>query len=384
MKKKRILLSLSLLSAAAFSLSACVKNADSSNTDLSPVESSSDNKTSLPTNANNQEGNDNSSLIPSINPTDGALDNSGTQTDENQPSQNLGNNETPNDPVNVVTQLDVTFDSGSTKNVVKIDKDNKVTKPDDPVKNGYTFNYWEYNGTEYDFNSPIVKSITLTARFTPIAGLTKLGFGDGYTEWTKLEEAVGTKENNGKIALKSVVTMNNIKFMSNGSNGVTGNGTTYATQKAEVKINMKSAGTIFVEGTWGSSSDGGCVYLKDSNGNEVYKSKSYPKNTTDSKSDISFSKEVPAGEYTLSSDKTITLSKLYYERVVTNVTLSFDTAGGKAINPITVEKYDVIENLPTPTYDNNIFLGWFIGQDSNTQFTEETKVTDNTTIYAKW
>ena len=42
----------------------------------------------------------------------------------------------------------------------------KVNEPSAPTRNGYTFVGWYYNGSEFDFNTPITGSITLTAQWS--------------------------------------------------------------------------------------------------------------------------------------------------------------------------------------------------------------------------
>ena len=41
-----------------------------------------------------------------------------------------------------------------------------VVKPNDPVKEGYTFAGWQLEGKDYDMNTPVEKDITLTAKWT--------------------------------------------------------------------------------------------------------------------------------------------------------------------------------------------------------------------------
>ena len=59
----------------------------------------------------------------------------------------------------------VTFDTngGNTISSVKVKKNELVTKPTDPVKDGYTFKEWQVNGTTFDFTSPITSNTTITA-----------------------------------------------------------------------------------------------------------------------------------------------------------------------------------------------------------------------------
>ncbi|MCI9233721.1 MAG: InlB B-repeat-containing protein [Bacilli bacterium] len=59
----------------------------------------------------------------------------------------------------------VTFDSagGSSVESQKVSKGEKVKKPTNPTRNGYTFVEWTLDGKSYDFNSKVEKSIKLVA-----------------------------------------------------------------------------------------------------------------------------------------------------------------------------------------------------------------------------
>lgn len=59
----------------------------------------------------------------------------------------------------------VTFDNEGEITTQKVMQGNAANKPDDPVKNGYTFDGW-YNGeSKYDFTSPVTENFTLTAKW---------------------------------------------------------------------------------------------------------------------------------------------------------------------------------------------------------------------------
>lgn len=62
----------------------------------------------------------------------------------------------------------ITFDSngGSSVATQTIKKGEKVTKPANPTRNGYTFNGWYLGNKKYDFNSTIDTNITLKAGWT--------------------------------------------------------------------------------------------------------------------------------------------------------------------------------------------------------------------------
>ncbi|UKI49849.1 MAG: InlB B-repeat-containing protein [Clostridium sp.] len=63
----------------------------------------------------------------------------------------------------------VTFDpldgkmTGET--TISVEDGKMVTKPADPIKIGYKFIEWQYNGEAYDFSKPVTKSITLVASY---------------------------------------------------------------------------------------------------------------------------------------------------------------------------------------------------------------------------
>ena len=66
------------------------------------------------------------------------------------------------------TGLKVKFDSDGGSSVADIYVDETIgtiEKPEDPVKQGYVFLGWFLNGVEFDFETPIVKTITLKAKW---------------------------------------------------------------------------------------------------------------------------------------------------------------------------------------------------------------------------
>ena len=54
-------------------------------------------------------------------------------------------------------------DGGSSIDSVVVKTNSTLEEPDNPTKEGYTFEYWELDGEEYDFTTPITSDITLTA-----------------------------------------------------------------------------------------------------------------------------------------------------------------------------------------------------------------------------
>ncbi len=81
-----------------------------------------------------------------------------------------GHTDYASEPVEVtftqeVKEYTVTFDSngGTEVPAEKVQENQKATKPADPTKEGYTFTGWYYDGSAFDFDTPITKDMTLTA-----------------------------------------------------------------------------------------------------------------------------------------------------------------------------------------------------------------------------
>lgn len=85
----------------------------------------------------------------------------------------------------------VTFDStgGSSIPSQRVEADEKVMKPDNPTKNGYTFNSWMLNNNTFDFDSSIKNNLRLKASW--IANKYTISYnsnsGTGYIETTTCE-----------------------------------------------------------------------------------------------------------------------------------------------------------------------------------------------------
>ena len=88
------------------------------------------------------------------------------------------------------TKYIVTFDSkgGSDVSSQEITKGNKVTKPSDPTKDGYTFGGWysdSYYISEYNFTNKVTRDLTLYAKWNEIPKTVKYEVGTPIvTQWT--------------------------------------------------------------------------------------------------------------------------------------------------------------------------------------------------------
>lgn len=65
-------------------------------------------------------------------------------------------------------------------------------------------------------------------------------------------------------------------------------------------------------------------------------------------------------------------------------TVTFNSNGGDAVDPVRVARGKKLESLPAPYKDNSIFLGWYTDSGYKNKFTEKTSVYSNLTLYAKY
>lgn len=63
------------------------------------------------------------------------------------------------------------------------------------------------------------------------------------------------------------------------------------------------------------------------------------------------------------------------------IKVTFDPQNGSAITTINLDPGMRVSVPETPTLENHVFVGWFIGE---TQFDFNTKLEENVTIVAKW
>ena len=101
------------------------------------------------------------SLLPKGNDSISSATNNETATQEK-----INKNDSTKNPAEEKNiKYKITFDSQGGTSVASqaVDNNNRVIKPENPVKEGYTFVEWQLNGQTYDFNSIVKSNITLTA-----------------------------------------------------------------------------------------------------------------------------------------------------------------------------------------------------------------------------
>lgn len=74
-------------------------------------------------------------------------------------------NESDEDAESEAKYYKVTFNSayGSDVPEQRVPENEKATRPEDPIRNGYVFKSWQYNGKDWSFSSKVTEDITLVA-----------------------------------------------------------------------------------------------------------------------------------------------------------------------------------------------------------------------------
>ncbi|MCR5451518.1 MAG: leucine-rich repeat protein [Lachnospiraceae bacterium] len=114
----------------------------------------------------------------------------------------------------IVSNVTVTFDSdGGTEVASQIIPEGEcATKPTDPTKNGYVFDYWMLDNAQYDFASPVYEDITLKAKWTQNSGNgSHGGSSGGGTSSKTTSKAKTTTETKEKADGSKTVTQTTTK-----------------------------------------------------------------------------------------------------------------------------------------------------------------------------
>ena len=80
-------------------------------------------------------------------------------------------------------------------------------------------------------------------------------------------------------------------------------------------------------------------------------------------------------------NKSIKLKALYEKKVET-ITITFDSKGGSAVDPITINKGAELILPKNPTYAGYTFKGWY--DKNETSIHNNAILEEDTTLYAKW
>ena len=278
----------------------------------------------------------------------------------------------------------VTFNTngGDAINSVTVNEGSTLTVSPQPVKTGYTFKGW-FSDSEttqaFNFSQIIVKDVTLYAKWE-IAKYTVSFFTDGGTaissqtiEYGKTATRPATDPAKQNCDFKGWFTSGDASTPFDFSTAITASTTVYAGWDFNgwvVRFNTNGAGTIASQ-----------VVKKD--GSELV---SEPAGLT--KNHYIFSGWYEDPSYTTSfnfSTAPTSDKNLYAKWTPENYSISFYADGSLLSSYSTTADYNTTITLPAaPAKAHYTFDGWYTDTDYRNQFTETTKVTGNTSLYAKY
>ncbi|OSG88683.1 cell wall/surface repeat protein containing internalin domain [Bifidobacterium adolescentis] len=271
----------------------------------------------------------------------------------------------------------VTFDSGKGSKVDSqtVKEGDPVSKPDNPAREGYTFNGWLLAGDPYDFTTPVMQDLTLTASWTKNKSTYTVKFdlngGDGDIADQKVKEG-------STIDRPDNPTREGYTFMGwqyedsdwNFLNTVTSN----MTLTAQWKRNEVKKYTVAFDTADGTSidpqtiKDGGKVSKPDDPTREGYEFKGWTLNGVD----YDFTAPVKA-DLVLTAVWTPVKPKTY--------TIMFDTDRGTVVPSQTVKDKGTATEPTAPTKTGYEFKGWLL---DGKPYDFATPVTKDVTLKAKW
>ena len=280
----------------------------------------------------------------------------------------------------------VTFNTlgGTSIDDVKVALNGKVSRPDDPEKEGYTFVEWQLNGVEYDFDSPVTNNIVITALWEENAIYYTVTYdsngGTVVTSQRVLENELATTPSNP--------TRSGYTFAGWRLNGRTFDFSTPITSDitlvASWTRNQTSTPTTSYYTVTFNSNGGSSVASQTIIQNGVVSRPNNPTRTgytftgwTLNGKTYNFSTPVNSNitlvaNWSKNSDPTPQVN--YY-------TVTFDSNGGSSVASQTIIQNGVVSRPNNPTRTGYTFTGWTLNGNS---YNFSTPVTGNITLIATW
>ena len=269
-------------------------------------------------------------------------------------------------------------DNGTIIGSQTVKENEKVSKPNDPEKDGYLFVEWALNGSTYDFDLPVTSDLTLIAKYEKASEETYVVTfdSDGGSNISSK-----TVNKNSTVSKPSNPTKNGYKFIAwlldgkeyDFSKPVTTDITLVAKwEKDESTTTNTTNTTKNTTNTTNSTKNTTTNNTTKSNTNT--NSSSTKTNTTNSiTNSIIVSGNTDTNTNTNTSQST-TVEKQKY-------TVSFDANGGSSVASQTVTEGSVATQPTNPTRSGYTFAGWTL---NGSTYDFNSAVTSNITLVAKW
>jgi len=245
----------------------------------------------------------------------------------------------------------VKFDSdgGTTISNQVIEKGNKVTKPVDPVKEGYTFKGWILNNEIYDFEKNVENDLELKA------------------EWEK-NEVVENKPNNSGNNSKPATKPNNSSIQNKPTTPSTPSipttPTTPTVNKYTVTFNSNGGSAVSAQ--------------------TIKEGEKASRPTDPTKSGHTFAGWLLNGsvfDFNSVIKGNITLTAKWNENEKAKYTVTFNSNGGSAVSAQTITEGGKASRPSDPTRSGYNFGGWLL---NGSAYDFNSTVNGNITLTAKW
>ena len=308
----------------------------------------------------------------------------------------------------------VTFDSNGGSKVAsqKLNENEKVSKPSNPTRNGYTFQEWQLNGKKYDFNSRVTSNIILVAKWKEEKISTKSTYTvtfyvSNYCKCYPMCECPGSPiyltkivQAGEKITKPTNPTQDNANFQY------------WATTSGEYNFNSPVNSDLNLYGIWEYLRDTYTVTFNSNGGSNIPRQTVKkgekvikPDNPVKTNNKFIFKEWQLNGktyDFNTSVTSDITLVAEWFD--CTNMLsegslkVKFNTNGGNTIKDMNICTTCGAQQvtLPTPTKSGYVFDGWYadkaltktVSGGKNDVLNAEKVQTgcnsNETTIYAKW
>ncbi len=280
--------------------------------------------------------------------------------------------------------------NGTTTIIQSVREGKKVSKPKDPVREGYIFVEWQLNGQPYNFDTPIEENATLVAVWAPISQGTddevyytvmfdSNGGNSVQSQSIKAGELVTKPENPTREATSTT----KYTFESWQLDGKDYNFDTPVNSDMTLIAKWKEE-SIVEKYTVSFNSNGGSAVASQT----VEKGQKAKKPTDPTRSGYTFVEwQLNGKAYNFDTQVTsnITLSASWKENgsttPVEKYTVVFNSNGGSTVSSQTVEKGQKATKPSNPTREGYTFVEW---QLNGSAYNFSTPVTSNLTLVAKW
>ncbi len=336
-----------------------------------------------------------------------------------------------------IKRYTVSFDSDGGTNIEnqRIKENDTITRPKDPTKNKFIFEYWLYNDKKFDFKTKVTSDMELKAKWREPAKYKVTFNSDGsvYKTYEVLEgeivnePAKPSKDGNEfiewqldgkKYDFKNKITKNitlnalfkvkdetcTVTFDTNGGGSVAsqsvkcGNKLTKLPSISRVGFALKGwkidddefdinttliTKNVTLIAIWEEKN---CLVTFDTKGGSQVASQ-----TIKCGAKITQIPTTTRNDYVFDSWQLDNTNYNFDSVVNTDITLvakwndiytvTFDTDGGSSIQSQKVEKGKTVKEPTSPTKENSVFDGWKLGEDT---YDFSTPVTSNITLVARW